>query len=204
MQRKTIAILASGTGTTFQSILDSSRRGDLTADIAVLASDRKDCGAVLRAESAVIPVLHLLTKHQEEAIRSLERIFADYSPDIAVLAGYNRILPAEFVERHRERIINTHPALLPCFGGKGMYGLNVHRAVIESGAKFSGCTVHFVDIGVDTGPIIAQAIVQVSDNDTPESLSEKVKAIEKPLLISTISRLLYDPYRIEGKRVMFT
>ena len=85
-----------------------------------------------------------------------------------------------------------------------MYGLNVHRAVIESGAKFSGCTVHFVDTGVDTGPIIAQAIVQVSDNDTPESLSEKVKAMEKPLLISTISRLLYDPYRIEGKRVMFT
>ncbi|MCL4451115.1 MAG: phosphoribosylglycinamide formyltransferase [Candidatus Thermoplasmatota archaeon] len=204
MQRKTVAILASGTGTTFQSILDSSRRGDLIADIAVLASDRKDCGAVLRAESAAIPVLHLLTKHQDEAIRSLERIFSEYSPDIAVLAGYNRILPAEFVERHRERIINTHPALLPCFGGKGMYGLNVHRAVIVSGAKFSGCTVHFVDTGVDTGPIIAQAIVQVSDNDTPESLSEKVKAIEKPLLISTISRLLYDPYRIEGKRVMFT
>lgn len=85
-----------------------------------------------------------------------------------------------------------------------MYGLNVHRAVIESGAKFSGCTVHFVDTGIDTGPIIAQAIVQVSESDTQESLSEKVKAVEKPLLIGTITRLLHDPYRIEGKRVLFT
>jgi|YelNatPaOPRAMG01_1025707.scaffolds.fasta_scaffold12347_5 phosphoribosylglycinamide formyltransferase-1 len=203
MQKKKIAVLASGTGTTFQYILDASR-GVLAADIVVLASDRKGCGAVLRAESASIPVLHLLTKHLDEAIGSLESIFNQYNPDIAVLAGYNRILPASFVESHREKIINTHPALLPCFGGKGMYGLNVHRAVIEGGAKFSGCTVHFVDTGVDTGPIIAQAIVQVSDTDTPESLSEKVKAVEKPLLVSTISRLLYDPYRIEGKRVIFT
>jgi phosphoribosylglycinamide formyltransferase-1 len=203
MQKK-IAVLASGTGTTFQYILDASRKGVLMADIAVLASDRKGCGAVLRAESANIPVVHLLTKHLDEATRSLEEIFKGFDPDIVVLAGYNKILPAEFIETHRERVINTHPALLPCFGGKGMYGLNVHRAVIESGAKFSGCTVHFVDTGVDTGQIIAQAIVQVSDSDTPESLSEKVKAVEKPLLINTISRLLYDPYKIEGKKVRFT
>ncbi len=204
MQRKKLAVLASGTGTTFQYILDASRRLDLFAEIAVLASDRKECGAVLRAESASIPVLQLKTKHLDDAIGSLERIFIDYNPDLVVLAGYNRILPEEFVSGHRERIINTHPALLPCFGGKGMYGLNVHRAVIESGAKFSGCTVHFVDTGIDTGPIIAQAIVQVSESDTQESLSEKVKAVEKPLLIGTITRLLHDPYRIEGKRVLFT
>ncbi|EQD57946.1 protein containing Formyl transferase, partial [mine drainage metagenome] len=160
-------------------------------------------GAVLRAEAASIPVLHLLTKHLDNAMQSLSRVFSEYDAEIAVLAGYNKILPAEFVEQHKTQIINTHPALLPCFGGKGMYGINVHKALIESGAKFSGCTVHFVDTGIDTGPIIAQAIVQVSETETPESLSEKVKLIEKPLLVNTISRILYDPFSIDGKRVRF-
>ena len=112
-----------------------------------------------------------------------------------------RILPASVIDSYPMKIINTHPSLLPCFGGMHLYGENVHRAVIESGARFSGCTVHFVTKEVDRGPIILQSVVPVSDDETVESLSTKLRDIEHDTFVRAISIVLSGKYTISGNRV---
>jgi phosphoribosylglycinamide formyltransferase-1 len=136
--------------------------------------------------------------------KRLEDELLKINPDFIVLAGFLSILPDSILDNFRHRIINTHPALLPCFGGMGMYGLRVHRAVIESGARYSGCTIHLVTGEVDGGPIIAQSIVEVKDNDTAESLSDRVKEAEHLLMTETLRKLLTSDYAVSGKRVVFS
>ncbi len=202
-QRKRIAVLASGLGTTFEYIVESCKKKELDAEVSCLGSDRESSGASIKAKLEGIETLLIFTESEESFLLSLHGLVKRHSPDVIVLAGFNKILPSAFVREQRLRIINTHPALLPCFGGKGMYGMHVHRKVIESGARISGCSVHFVDEGVDTGPIIAQETVDIDDIDTPNSLAEKVKAIEKPLLVKSLQRILFSEYSIVGKRVIF-
>ena len=188
-----IAVFASGEGTNFQSIIDAISDGSVRARISALISNRSDCGAVRRAREAEIPSFHFSWKKESEAnFRNLG----------SVLAGFLRIMPPEIIAQFSMRIINTHPSLLPCFGGMNFYGEKVHASVISSGARFSGCTTHFVTGNVDGGPIISQAVVPVLDDDDPESLAARIKEVEHQNLITSINLILSGNYRIEGNRVV--
>ena len=177
-----IAVFASGRGSNFKSILENVSKEKIR--ICALASDKKDCGAVEFAIKNEIPVFLVSSKNQtgffnyEELILQLKK-----NPvDLIVLAGFLKMIPGFFIDEFEGKIINIHPALLPDFGGKGMYGINVHKAVFESKAKVSGATVHFVDKIYDHGKIIAQKSVDITDLNSPEEIAERVLKIEHELL----------------------
>jgi folate-dependent phosphoribosylglycinamide formyltransferase PurN len=125
----------------------------------------------------------------------------EVQPDLICLAGYVRLLPANVVRAYRHRILNIHPALLPLFGGKGMYGLRVHEAVLQSGMKVTGCTVHFVDEQYDTGPIVLQSVMEVRDDDTPETLAARLLPVEHATYVRAIRLFVEGRLKIEGNRV---
>ena len=185
-----LLFFASGSGTNFQSVIDAIESGTLNAEIIGLITDRKDAGAIQRAEKYSIPVFVIPPADPEIFQNRLLFLLKDLSPDLIVLAGYLRKIPDEVIDRFRNRIINIHPSLLPKYGGKGFYGLNVHRAVIENSESVSGCTVHFVNEVYDSGAIIGQSTTEVSEDDTPESLAEKILRLEHKLLPETIKELL--------------
>ena len=173
-----IVIFASGSGSTFQYLVDN-RRG---FDVIALFCNRKKVKVVERAKELGIPFIYVDAegKWKEELVR--------LSPDYILLAGYLGIVPEDVIHLFPRRILNIHPALLPKFGGKGFYGHHVHQAVLEAGEKESGCTLHLVDAGIDTGEILAQKTVPVYDDDTPESLGARVQAVEKPLYLEGFLR----------------
>ena len=185
-----LLFFASGSGTNFQSVIDAIESGTLNAEIIGLITDRKDAGAIQRAEKHSIPVFVIPPADPEIFQNRLLSLLKDLSPDLIVLAGYLRKIPDEVIDRFRNGIINIHPSLLPKYGGKGFYGLNVHRAVIENSESVSGCTVHFVNEVYDSGAIIGQSTTEVSEDDTPESLAEKILRLEHKLLPETIKELL--------------
>ena len=173
-----LAVLASGGGSNLQAILEhfrvlADRRG---GDVVVVASDRAAAGALDRAGRQGIPGVVLETTEQSGS--ALEKVLEEYGVDLVVLAGYLRLVPPEIVRRYEGRMINVHPALLPAFGGPGMYGQRVHRAVIESGARVTGVTAHFVDEVYDRGRIIAQWPVPVFAQDQPGTLAARVLRVE--------------------------
>lgn len=203
MSEKRIVVLASGEGTNFQALADAVAKGELDAEIVGLISDRKGAGALKRARDHGIKAISFprTEENRETYFRELGTKIENLNPDLIVTAGFMKILPTWLVEKYLYKIINTHPALLPCFGGPGFYGHRVHEKVLESGARVSGCTVHFVTPDVDAGPIILQAPVEVLDNDTPESLSERVKLIEHDVLVRAAGIVLKGDIEISGKRV---
>jgi len=201
---KKLVVFASGTGTTFEFLAESVKLGQIDANIVALFSDRPKSGAVEKAGRYGIRVYIIRQNGLENIADEINYSLNQINPDLIILAGYNRILPEKIVDSYPLRIINTHPSLLPCFGGHGMYGLNVHRAVIESGAKVSGCTVHFVNRNVDEGPIIDQSTVEVKYDDTPEVLQERVKREEKIILIRAVNNILLKKIHVSGKRVSFS
>jgi formyltetrahydrofolate-dependent phosphoribosylglycinamide formyltransferase len=173
------AVFASGGGSNLQSLLDHAR-SDPSWRIRLVVADRPDIGALERAARAQVPSRVIRTKGRppaEVASETLDALRA-HDIDVVFLAGYLRLLPAEVVTAFRGRILNIHPALLPAFGGKGMYGIHVHRAVLASGARFSGPTVHLVDEEYDRGTILAQWPVPVLPADTPEALAARVLEVE--------------------------
>lgn len=199
---KSIVVLASGNGTNFQAILESIGRGEIKAKVNLLMSDKREAYVLQRAKENGIPsiVIKYRKENPEEFFNMISLNIKATQPDLIVLAGFNRILPESVISNFH--IINIHPALLPCFGGKGYYGMRVHQAVLESGAKFSGCTVHFVTGDVDGGPIILQRIVSIEDGDTPESLAEKIHIEEHKAIVDAIKIVLEGRYSISGKRVL--
>ena len=201
---KKLVVFASGTGTTFEFLAESVKQGQIDADIVALFSDRPKSGSVERAGRFGIRVYIIKQNDIENTVDDMQNHLIATDPDLIILAGYNRILPDEIVDFYPLKIINTHPSLLPCFGGRGMYGLNVHRAVIESGAKITGCTVHFVTRNVDGGPIIDQSTVEVRYDDTPEILQERVKREEKSVLLRAVNDILSKNIHVNGKRVSFS
>lgn len=203
MNRKRILVLASGEGTNFQALLDAVNNDRLSAEIVALIADKRNCGALRRArENGIVDVsLPRTEENRDRYFRELGEKIEEYHPDLIVTAGFMKIFPTWLVEKHHMKIINTHPSLLPCFGGPGFYGNRVHEKVIESGARISGCTVHFVTPDVDAGPIVSQRSVEVLDDDTPESLSERVKGVEHTLLVEAAALVLSGRYEISGKRV---
>ncbi len=197
-----IVVMASGRGTTFEAIARATLSGKINAEIGALICNNPTAGAIDIAKNLGIRY-HIIPRGGKRMNQKLEKLLDQLSPDLVVLAGFLKIIPPHIIERYREKIINTHPSLLPCFGGMGFYGIKVHESVIASGAKFSGCTVHFVSDDVDGGPIISQEVVPVSGNDDAQSLERKVHEKELDLIVRTIRDLLGRKYRIVGKRVIF-
>ena len=188
-----IAVFASGGGTDFQSIIDGVESGLIKAKINMLIASKPDIYAIERAKKHNIPHYVFCKKDYlsgEEMFDSIIKLLRANKTDLIVLAGYLTILSPNIVKAYEGRIINIHPALLPKFGGVGMYGMNVHEAVIAAGEKESGCTVHYVDTDADTGKIIAQARVAVDKDDTPESLQKKVLEKEHELLPRVVAQLI--------------
>ena len=190
--KKRIAVLVSGGGSNLQSIIDNIEQGNLNCEISYVIADR-ECYGLERAEKHGIKNVLLDRKVLKEKLSDkISNVLEndDEKTDYIILAGYLSILSPEFIKKWSRKIINIHPSLLPKFGGKGMYGMNVHRAVIETKETESGCTIHFVDTGVDTGEIILQIKVPVLSDDTPEVLQKRVLEKEHVLLIEGIKKLL--------------
>jgi len=179
-----VGVLASGNGSNLQALIDACRKGEVPAVVVVVVSNVPEAYALVRARAAGIPAVlvdhraHASAQSFESAVREC---LVKHAVELVCLAGFLRILSPVFVAEFRGRILNIHPALLPRFGGKGMYGDRVHRAVLASGARQSGCTVHFVTEIPDGGPIVAQATVPVAEGDTPAMLAARVARAEHRL-----------------------
>jgi len=178
-----VAVLASGGGTNLQALLDASAT-DAPFRVVRVISNRADAGALDRARRAGLGAIVL-----RNPTDAAELLGAVGDADLAVLAGYLKLIPAPVVAHFRWRMINIHPALLPGFGGDGMYGLRVHAAVLASGATVTGATVHYVDEAFDRGPVIAQWPVPVRPGDTPDALAGRVLAVEHRLLPAVAAEL---------------
>jgi phosphoribosylglycinamide formyltransferase-1 len=195
-----LAVFASGGGTNFQAILDAIGQGALSAEVALCVSNRPDAGALDRARRHDIPTAVLdpsAPAHEAMLLDTLET----HAVDFIALAGYLRKIPSGVVDRFRHRMTNIHPALLPAFGGEGMYGMHVHRAVLDYGARWSGATVHLVDESYDTGPIVLQEPVPVYPDDTPDDLAARVLAVEHRLYPEALRLFTEGRIRCEGRTV---
>jgi phosphoribosylglycinamide formyltransferase-1 len=194
-----IAFFASGAGTTMEAFLEEWKAETLAVVPKILITNNSNCGAVEIARRYGVEVFHISLKthpNEEEFAKELLLKLQNHDVDLLLLVGYMKKLPANIIAKYPHRIFNTHPALLPKYGGKGMFGLNVHTAVIENNETESGATIHYVTDEYDEGQIIAQSVVCVEPNDTPESLQEKVKKSERMLYIDTIRAfILQDQYK---------
>jgi phosphoribosylglycinamide formyltransferase-1 len=201
-----VMVSGHGRGTNLQAIIDACGSGEIPGRVALVIGTRADAPALERASAAGIKTVVISPKKYEGDDAgygaALLRALESAQVGLICLAGYMRILPISVVEAYRDRIMNVHPALLPLFGGKGMYGENVHRAVLESGMKVSGATVHFVDEHYDAGPIIHQLTIPVLDDDTPESLAARVLAQEHQAYAESIRWFAEGRLRVEGRRVL--
>ncbi len=183
-----IAVFVSGRGSNLQAILDSPELKSLVKVTAVF-SDKSDCAAFTKARQYDISTFTVGTKEGYVSSDQLAGYLKKLRIDLVILAGYLKLVPADVIEQFEGRIINIHPALLPSFGGKGMYGMNVHNAVFASSAKVSGASVHFVDNTFDTGKIIAQRCIDISDVKSPEEIAERVLKQEHQLLPYVIKKI---------------
>ncbi len=175
-----------GSGTTLQSVIDAINSNELDANISLVVSDNPTAYSLDRAKNNNIDTYLINSKTKDEIDIELFNVLKEYNVDLIVLAGYLKMIGNNLINNYR--IINTHPSLLPKFGGKGMYGMKVHRAVFEAHEEFSGPTIHFVNAEYDKGNIITQTKVEIKDVDTPDTISKKVQAIEKIQLIETLKR----------------
>ncbi len=194
-----VGVLVSGQGTNLQVLLDGAQDGSLGAEIALVGCNRADAPAIGRAERAGVPVCLIDRREirgRSERQRRLLAALREARVDIVVLAGFDEILSDEFVHAYRGRMINTHPALLPAFGGT----MHAVRQALEHGVKITGCTLHLVTEEPDGGPILFQAAVEVRDDDTEESLRARIQAEEHRLLPLTVRALAEDRVRVEGRR----
>jgi len=203
-----IVVLASGGGSNFQALVAHFRSASAAGDIVGLVASRTTAGVLERATRENIPCAVMsesATNSNDSETRFLTEIFDEWAPDLIVLAGYMRLIPPDIVKTQWGKIVNVHPALLPSFGGSGMYGAHVHEAVITSGARVSGVTVHFVDEMYDRGPTIAQWPVPVRTDDTPQSLAARVLKVEHLLLPAVVEAFAEGRVTLgEGGRVVWT
>ncbi len=200
-----LAIFASGGGSNFQAIVDASERGHLRAKVVLCVTNNRGAGVIERAENHSIPVLRISPTDYDDSRMYVSKLLDElngYGVDFIALAGYMKMIPAEIVERYTGRMLNIHPALLPAYGGRGMYGMRVHRAVIAAGEKTSGATVHLVDEEYDTGPVVLQYSVPVLREDTAESLAARILEVEHRLYPDALALFADDRIEIEGRTVM--
>ncbi|MFJ3791833.1 phosphoribosylglycinamide formyltransferase [Kitasatospora sp. NPDC090091] len=197
-----LVVLVSGSGTNLQALIEAAADPAFGAQILAVGADRDGIAGLDRAERAGLPVfVHRVKDHADRADwdRALTASVAAYEPDLVVTAGFMKILGPAFVAAFAGRIVNTHPALLPSF--PGAHGVT---DALAHGVKVTGCTVHLVDSGVDTGPIIAQGVVEIVDADHAdggEALHERIKTVERKLLVDVVGRLAREGHRIEDRKV---
>ncbi|WP_046775955.1 phosphoribosylglycinamide formyltransferase [Streptomyces yangpuensis] len=197
-----LVVLVSGGGTNLQALLDASARDpeEFGATVVAVGADRPGVAGLERAERAGVPTFVCQVRdHTSREVwdAALADHVAAYEPDLVVSAGFMKILGKEFLTRFGGRVVNTHPALLPSF--PGAHGV---RDALAYGVKVTGCTVHFVDEGVDTGPVIAQGVVDVRDEDDEALLHERIKEVERTLLVDVVGRLARHGHRLAGRRVL--
>ena len=202
MDRLTIGVLASGRGSNLKALIDAIDRGELDVDLAIVVSDVPDARALEIAREAGVDAVYVDPEKKKARMTEAaeQRIIDELKGrgvGLVALAGFMRILSPRFVAAFKMRILNIHPSLLPSFPG-----LRVQKKALEYGVKFSGCTVHFVDEGVDTGPIIVQAAVPVRDDDTEETLSARILKEEHRIYAEAIRRFAQGRLRVEGRRVI--
>ena len=208
MRKARIAVLVSGGGTNLQAILDASAAGKIPhGEVVLVVSNKEDAYALERAKKANVAGVTLTKKQlgsQEAFETALTKTLTDYGVELIVLAGFLSILSETFTSRWPRRILNIHPSLIPSFCGDGFYGERVHQAAIDHGVKISGATVHFVDEGTDTGPIIMQASVPVLQDDDAKSLAARVLVQEHKLLPLAVRLFLEDKIEVCGRQVRIT
>ena len=203
MRKLNLVALASGGGTNLQAIIDNIEKGILNAQIKAVISNNSKSGALERARNHNIPAIHLSHKQfstPEEFDQRLLSVLRENETDLVILAGYMKMLSPTIVRAYRNKILNIHPALLPSFGGKGMYGIHVHEAVIDSGVKVTGVTVHLVDEIYDHGAIIVQTCVPVLPDDTPETLQQRVLPHEHQLYSKAVQLFAEDKVEIKDNK----
>ncbi|XWS12907.1 hypothetical protein CRYUN_Cryun37aG0130500 [Craigia yunnanensis] len=195
VKRKRMAVFVSGGGSNFRSIHQACLEDSVNGDVVVLVTNKHACGGAQYAADKGIPViLFSKTKDEPDALSSddLVKVLRGFEVDFILLAGYLKLIPVELIRAYPRSIINIHPSLLPAFGGKGYYGMKVHKAVIASGARYSGPTIHFVDEHYDTGRILAQRVVSVLANDNAEELAARVLQEEHKLYVEVTTALCED------------
>ncbi|KAL8555645.1 hypothetical protein ACS0TY_003450 [Phlomoides rotata] len=192
IRRKNLAVFVSGGGSNFRSIYEATLGGSVLGDVVVLITNKHDCRGAEYAREKGIPVLVFPKRKENQDVFSVEDlVFAlrSYKVDFVLLAGYLKLIPAELIQAYPKAILNIHPSLLPAFGGKGYYGMKVHKAVIASGARYSGPSIHYVDEHYDTGCILAQRVVPVLVKDTAEDLAARVLHEEHKLYVEVCKAL---------------
>ena len=190
---KKLAILVSGRGSNMLAIINACKEGRLSSEVAVVISNNKDSKALMLAQENGIDAIHLSSRTHpdaEQLDKAISETLQQYQIDLVILAGYMKKIGDKTQAQFNGRILNIHPSLLPKFGGKGMYGLHVHEAVIAAKEKQSGVTIHLVDGDYDEGTILAQQSVAVDDDDTPESLAAKVLKQEHIIYAETIQNII--------------
>ena len=186
---KKIVVFASGSGTNFQSVIDTVNSGNIRAEIAGLIASKHGIGAIERAKANNIPVQVIPSGTPDFSNKLLTQL-DKWNLDLIVLAGYLSKIPDSVLEKFKNQVINIHPSLLPKYGGRGYYGMRVHKAVLESGETETGCSVHLVTEDYDEGPVLEQTVVPVKPDDTPESLAKRVLKEEHKLLPKVIANIL--------------
>jgi formyltetrahydrofolate-dependent phosphoribosylglycinamide formyltransferase len=196
-----LVVLASGAGSTLQALLDAEQRPDHPARVVAVGTDKVEAGALARAETAGVPRFTVRPRDFGERAQwdaALADAVAAHEPDLVVCAGFMRILGPVFLSRFPSRVVNTHPALLPSFPGA-----HAVADALAYGVKVSGVTVHLVDEGVDTGPVVAQAAVPVLDGDDESRLQSRIQDVERPLYVEAVARLARGGWTVEGRTVRF-
>lgn len=190
-----IGVLISGGGTNLQAVIDSCENKTINGEVKVVISNKADAYGLERAKNHNIKAI--CEKEEDRIIENLK----ENEVELVVLAGYLKIISPKLVNEYRNRIINIHPSLIPAFCGKGYYGEKVHQGVIDYGAKVTGATVHFVDEGADTGPIIMQKTVEVKQDDDAKKLAARVLEVEHEILKKSIAMFCENKLTVQGRRV---
>lgn len=195
MSTKNIAILASGSGSNAQAIMDACKQNEIAGVVRIIISDNPKAYVLQRAEENNIKAV------VERDFEKIKNLLEQEKIDLIVLAGYLKILPKSFIKQFENKIINIHPSLIPSFCGEGFYGEHVHRAAIERGVKVSGCTTHFVNEIADGGPIIFQKVVEVKQDDDYKTLARRILEQEHPLLVKSCKYFCEDKLEVKGHMV---
>ncbi len=204
MKRLKIAVFASGRGSNLAALLSAIERGELHAQIVLVMSNKSDAGALEIARRHDVPALHLSAKMFSSATEFDQALLAHlhrHEVELIALAGYLKKIGSVVVRAYKNRIVNIHPALLPSFGGQGMYGIKVHQAVLNYGCKVTGVTVHLVDDEYDAGAPILQRCVPVQPGDTPEALAARVLEVEHKIFAEALQLFAEDRIEIIGRKV---
>jgi phosphoribosylglycinamide formyltransferase-1 len=194
-----VAVLVSGTGTNLQALLDACADETYDAKVVAVGADRPHTQAIERAQQAGVPTFVLAVSQFDDRAAwddALADAVAEHSPDLVILAGFMKLVGPTFMARFAQRIVNTHPALSPSFPG-----MHAPRDALAYGVKVTGCTLFVVDDGIDSGPIISQAAVPVLDDDNEETLHERIKTVERRLLVDTVSALAREGWTVTGRKV---